>query len=193
MCVVGATRLPQSVPLNEGGQNDSRPILILGEMHNPMHMIGFCLETLKHSTLKVVLRPHPSTHSKVKREIETLQHVSKLHVEIDNPKVSLAETLLQWRPLVVIAGATGAAVEVALSRWPVALISTNWLPNISVFAASEIPRIISSKTELVEFLDKMNTDTQFYNTYSAACQESAQYVIFQQGEDAYRTLKQGFG
>ena len=116
-----------------------------------------------------------------------------MHVEIDNPKVSLAETLLQWRPLVVIAGATGAAVDVALLRWPVALISTNWIPNISVFAALKIPRIFSTKTELVEFLDKLNTDTQLYNTYSVACQESAQYVIFQQGEVAYRTLKEGNG
>jgi hypothetical protein len=119
VAVIGAMRIeaPQGPPREHPS---SAAIVVLGELHAPALLPLRCLTMVGDSGVRVIVRPHPLIAELTRTMVSAASPGSA--VEWSDMTRTLAEELDRHHPLAVIVGVTGAAIEVALAGWPVAIL-----------------------------------------------------------------------
>jgi hypothetical protein len=187
--ISGAPRLTKkivSLPPAEMKRN----ILVLGDMHRPDTLFRWALEGLFDAGFKLIMRPHPATFERTVAWLENEPENLRAHARISSNAVSLDEELKTSCPLCLLAGCTGAAVDVALSEWPVIIILSNWLPDYSPLTADENCGILSSESSSVVkgWIERLHDDPSFRIEYGRTCCQAAGNLIDRTGDEAVSRL-----
>ncbi len=187
--VCGAPRLTKKITspcLNNPGHN----ILILGDMHRPYTLFRWALKGLADMGYSLILRPHPSTYERTVAWLEAVPEKIKTHACISARGVTLENELRIKSPACILAGCTGAAVDLSMSGWPLIIILSNWLPDYSPLTAIDNQKILSSgsPSEVKAWIERLHSDLTFRQEYSRTCKQAGEQLIDSTGEKAVSKL-----
>ena len=171
---IGAPRITQLIPEPDLTEL-SRNILILGEYHRPRLLFDWCVDHLLELGFEITLRPHPTFYHKGKRWLEAQPKRVQRVLRFSPPGISLEQDLETLQPFCILASVTGASVDVAYSGWPVGIVVSNWLANNSPLAASgaEHLKISHEPQQIIDWVEQMDTDSEYRQQYSQACRSAA--------------------
>ncbi len=187
--IIGAVRQIKSIP-DADLQQCSRTVLTLGDLHMPETLFRWVLQGLSCLGYALILRPHPSRYKRTQQWLAALPEKIKAAAEISPPGTSLEEELSQRRPACLLAGCTGAAVDVARAGWPIVIILSNWLPDYSPLTAVDQGGILSSGDPAVvsQWIQRLHDDRAFRSDYSRSCSRAGLRLINAVAEESAEKL-----
>lgn len=189
--VVGGSRLANctvSEPVSEGVS--SKTVLVLCELHDPLRLLYQVAPICGQLDLRVVARPHPSSVQIVSKALNGDWFGKSLNISLDTVS-TLTSSLRRYKPLAVIVGVTGGAVDVAREGYPLVLVGSNWCPNYSVFTSKAIdyPLTIGSESIRSEIIRLSASDEHRNRLIRVAQAGAALAVTCERGEPIYNIAK----
>ena len=164
---IGAPRI--KLPLNVTKYNEGdRPLVIIGEMHNPGLMIETILCALQSFNKQIIIRPHPSTVNFLSKYLAST--ISKMcNVSMDVSKLSFNDFINKHKPFLCFCGSSGAAVDILINRFPVVLIESNVYPNYNPYRFFTFPLVLHYTKDILRFIKLYNTKRFFREKYNSKC------------------------
>ncbi len=183
--ISGAPRLSQFMPA-ESKKPPSKTVLVLGDLHRPETLFSWVLNALCTHGYTAVFRPHPSRYSYTAAWLKSQHDEVQTYALLSRRDSSLETELGRIAPIAILAGCTGAAVEIAMSGWPVIVVLSNWQPDYSPLTAFNNSRIFCShNADIVrKRIDLLYQDSAHRAAYSCICRESGMKIVDAVGEAA---------
>jgi len=172
---IGAPRIQTPSKVYQFTEN-IRPLVIIGEMHNPAFMIKTILCSLSFYCKPIIIRPHPSSIEYLNKHLKSI--ICKMdNVFVDDNYLSLNDFIQKHNPLLFFCGSSGAAVDILINQFPVVLIESNVYPNCSPYRFFKFPLVLHHKKDISRFIKLYHTKRFFRNKYNTKCFINTQKLI----------------
>ncbi len=187
---IGASRISEISNFHYSA-SDSSPIVILGEMHNPVSMLVTILSALEFYDKPIIIRPHPATIQKVRNQLKTVLS-KRSNVRIDSDTIPLDAFIKRNLPLLFFCGSTGASVDISINGLPVVLIESNNYPNCSPYRFFKFPLVFSKSKDITRFIALYKASSSFRSKYNSRCISNTRKLVSSTGLTAFHKFKSSF-